>query len=436
MRNRIELQNQGLLAPTMAKDFPNLPIVHAEGCYFYDKDNRKYLDLTAGIATANTGHRHPRVVKAIQQQLEHVIHGPIGIVQYDSIFDLSNRLKTILPSSLNTFFYGNSGTEAVEGAIKLARQVTKKPYIISFTGAFHGRTMGSLSLTTSKSKYRQNLPVGSNVYQLPFANKDHTPENIDYAAYWEEKAEQDFQILFDHIVQPNEIAAVIMEPVLGEGGCIVPPIPWVQKIREICTSYNILLIFDEVQTGFGRTGEWFAFNYFNVIPDILAVAKGIASGLPLGATIASEQLMNQWEIGSHSTTFGGNALACAAGCATIDVLKEETLPLNAKVLGEYAVQELQIIKSKHEGIGHIRGIGLMIGIEIVDPITKKPNSSGLLRILEKCLNKGVILYLSGNKGNIIRMIPPLTITKEQLKYGLSILDEAILEYENEVGMTI
>lgn len=429
------LNDEGLLAPTMAKDFPNLAVVKSEGLYYIGEDGRRYLDFTSGIATENTGHRHPKVVAAIKEQVDHLLHGPIGIINYESILQLAKKMKAVLPNRLDCFFFGNSGAEAIEGAVKLARHVTKRPYVISFLGGFHGRTMGALSLTSSKSKYRRNLPVGANMtYQLPYARPTETPEWANPEIYWSEHVEKDFERLFNHQVTPEEVAAVILEPVLGEGGYVIPPKAWLQKIREICDRHHILLIFDEVQTGFGRTGAWFAANRFGVTPDIMAVAKGIASGLPLSATVASKELMNQWTMGSHSTTFGGNPVACAAACATIDVLKDEGLVENAKVLGEYALEKLVDLKERHSAIGTVRGIGLMLGIEIIHPETGEPNGEGLMKILEKCLEKGVILYLSGNKGEVIRMMPPLNVDKEHLDQGISWLDEAITEYELELNI--
>ena len=435
MNNWTLLNEEGLLAPTMAKDFPNLPVVKAEGLHYIGVDGKKYLDFTSGIATENTGHRHPKVIAAIKDQVDSLVHGPIGIINYESILQLAKKLKEVLPDPLNCFFFGNSGAEAIEGAVKLARHVTNRPYVVSFLGGFHGRTMGALSLTTSKSKYRRNLPVGANMtYQLPYAQITETPEGLDPEVYWSEHVEKDFERLFNHQVAPEEVAAVILEPVLGEGGYVIPPKAWLQKIREICDQHQILLIFDEIQTGFGRTGDWFAANRFGVTPDIMAIAKGIASGLPLSATVASRELMEKWTIGSHSTTFGGNPVACAAACATMDVLKEEGLVENARVLGEYALNKLLDMKEKHPVIGTVRGIGLMIGIEIIHPVTGEPNGEGLMKILEKSLEKGVILYLSGNKGEVIRMMPPLNVDKEHLDQGISLLEEAITEYEVELGI--
>lgn len=427
-----KINEEGLLAPTMAKDFPNLPVIKSEGFFYIGTNGKKYLDFTSGIATENTGHRHPKVIKAIKDQADELIHGPIGIINYKSILELAKKLTTILPKPLDCFFFGNSGAEAIEGAVKLARHTTKRPYVVSFIGGFHGRTMGALSLTASKSKYRKYLPVGGNMtYHLPYANVKETPKGIDPEVYWTEQAEKDFARLFNHQVSPEEVAAVILEPVLGEGGYVIPPKGWLKKIREICDRHGILLIFDEVQTGFGRTGDWFAASRFGVTPDIMAIAKGIASGLPLSATVASKELMAKWEVGSHSTTFGGNPVACAAACATIDVLQEEGMIENARAMGDYALEKLQKMKENHPTVGDVRGIGLMIGIEIVNPKTGQPSGDGLMKVLEKALEKGVILYLSGNQGEVIRMMPPLNIDKEHLDLGISLLEEAITEYEQE-----
>jgi 4-aminobutyrate aminotransferase len=425
-----------LLAPSMAKDHPNLPVVKEEGCYYYGVDGKKYLDFTSGIATTNIGHRHPKVVQAIKDGADSLTHGPSGVIMYESILRLAEELGKILPGNLDCFFFANSGTEAIEGAIKLAKYVTRRPYVISFLGCFHGRSMGSLSVTTSKSKYRKFLqPVGL-TYQIPYANTKDCPQGMDPELFCIEKLEKDFATLFNHQVTPEEIACVIVEPVLGEGGYVVPPAGWLKKIREICDRHGILLIFDEVQTGFGRTGDWFAAQAFGVTPDIMAIAKGIASGLPLSATVASKELMRQWPLGTHGTTFGGNPIACSAALATLEVMKEEKLVENAKEMGKYAVQKLYELKKKHPIIGSIRSIGLMIGIEIVHPETHAPNGEGLFKILDIALKKGVLFYFCGNSSEVIRMIPPLSVSKDQIDYGLDILDEAITEYEEELKVLI
>jgi 4-aminobutyrate aminotransferase len=417
------------LAPSMAKDHPNLPVVKEEGCYYFGVDGKKYLDFTSGIAVTNVGHRHPKVVQAIKDAADGLMHGPSGVIMYESILRLADELAEIMPGDLDCFFFANSGTEAVEGALKLAKYVTKRPYVVSFTGGFHGRSLGALSVTTSKSKYRKFMQPSGLTYQVPYANVKDCPAGSDPEAYAIEKLEKDFASLFSHQVTPEEVACVILEPVLGEGGYVVPPKGWLKKVREICDRHQILLIFDEVQTGFGRTGEWFAAQTFDVTPDIMAIAKGIASGLPLSATVASSELMKQWPLGSHGTTFGGNPIACSVALATLEVMKEENLLENTKQMGSYAVQLLESMKERHSVIGSIRAVGLMIGIEIINPATGEPNGEGLLKILDSALTKGVLFYLCGNHGEVIRMIPPLVVTKEQIEEGLQLLDEALVEYE-------
>ncbi|MGB8462682.1 MAG: aspartate aminotransferase family protein [Priestia megaterium] len=420
-----------LLAPTMAKDHPNLPVVKEEGCYYYGLDGKEYLDFTSGIATTNVGHRHPKVVKAIKDGADQLLHGPSGVIMYESILKLADELGKVTPGNLDCFFFGNSGTEAIEGALKLARHVTKRPYVISFLGCFHGRSMGALSVTTSKSKYRQFQQPSGLTYQIPYANPKECPAELDSDVYFTEKLEKDFEILFKHQVTPEEVAAVILEPVLGEGGYIIPPKSWMKKLREICDRHGILLIFDEVQTGFGRTGEWFAGQTFDVVPDIMAIAKGIASGIPLSATVASQELMKQWPLGTHSTTFGGNPIGCSAALATLEVMREEQLLDNTKKMGAYALEKLHLLKDKHSIIGDIRGLGLMIGIEIVNPHTGEGDGDALFEILDLALEKGVLFYFCGNASEVIRMVPPLTVTKEQIDAGIRMLDEAITSFEKK-----
>jgi 4-aminobutyrate aminotransferase len=424
-----------LLAPSMAKDHPNLPVVKEEGCYYYGLDGKKYLDFTSGIAVTNTGHRHPKVVQAIKDAADQLLHGPSGVIMYESILRLAEELSGIMPKGLDCFFFANSGTEAIEGAIKCAKYVTQRPYVISFTGCFHGRSMGALSVTTSKSKYRKYLQPNGLVYQVPYANPKECPPGENQEDYCVKKLERDVDLLFKHQVTPEEVACMILEPVLGEGGYVVPPKAWLHKVREICDRYGILLIFDEVQTGFGRTGEWFAAQTFGVTPDIMAIAKGIASGLPLSATVASREIMKKWPLGSHGTTFGGNPLACSAALATLQVFKEEGLLENCKKVGKYAREQLEWLKRKHPVIGDIRSVGLMIGIEIIDPRTGAPNGEGVMNILNRCLEKGVLFYLCGNSGEVIRMIPPLIVTREQIDEGLAALDEALFEYEKDLDLS-
>ena len=416
------------LAPSMAKDHPNLPVVKEEGCYYWGADGKKYLDFTSGIAVTNTGHRHPKIVQSIKDAADSLVHGPSGVIMYDSILNLSEQLAEVLPGDLGCFFFANSGTEAIEGALKLAKFVTERPYVISFTGCFHGRSMGALGVTTSKAKYRKFLQPSHLSYQIPYADVKSVPVGEDPEVYCVKQLEKDFKKLFKHQVTPEEVAAVILEPVLGEGGYIIPPKAWVKKIREICDEHGILLIFDEVQTGFGRTGEWFAAQYFDVTPDIMAIAKGIASGLPLSATVASKELMAKWPIGSHGTTFGGNPIACSVALTTLEILKEENLIENSKVVGAYAREQLRALKAKYPVISDVRSAGLMIGIEISNPETGEVDGKAVGEILDYALEEGVLFYLCGNEGEVIRMIPPLTVTKEQIDDGLQMLERAIQTY--------
>ncbi|MCW1929119.1 aspartate aminotransferase family protein [Bhargavaea beijingensis] len=418
------------LAPSMAKDHPNLPVVKAEGCYYYGTDGKRYLDFTSGIAVENVGHRHPKVVQAIKDSADHLVHGPSGVIIYESILKLAHELQQVLPLKLDNFFFANSGTEAIEGALKLAKHVTKRPYAVSFTGCFHGRSIGALSVTTSKSKYRKHQQPSWLTYQLPYALPEDLPEGADPEVFFPEKLERDAARLFNHQVDPSEVACMIIEPVMGEGGYIIPPKAWLRKIREICDRHGILLIFDEVQTGFGRTGEWFAAQTFGVTPDIMAIAKGIAAGLPLSATVASKELMDQWPLGSHGTTFGGNPIACSAALASLEVMKEERLLENAREVGGYAMARLREMKQRYPVIRDVRGLGLMIGIELCDPKTGEPDGAAVMDVLDRCLEKGVLFYLCGNSGEVIRMIPPLTVTKEQIDDGLGVLEEALRERGN------
>ncbi|KKE80412.1 aspartate aminotransferase family protein [Oceanobacillus caeni] len=415
------------LAPSMAKDHPNLPVVKAEGCYYYGADGKTYLDFTSGIAVENVGHRHPKVVEAIKKAADSLVHGPSGVIIYESILKLAAELQEILPSGLDNFFFANSGTEAIEGCIKLAKHVTRRPYVLSFTGNFHGRSIGALSVTTSKSKYRKYQQPSWLTYQLPYALPEYLPEGADPEEFFPEKLEKDVKSLFKHQVDPEEVACMILEPVMGEGGYIIPPKSWMKKLREICDRYGILLIFDEVQTGFGRTGEWFAAQTFDVTPDIMAIAKGIAAGLPLSATVASKELMQQWPLGSHGTTFGGNPIACSAALASLSVMKEEKLLDNTKAMGEYALSQLNKLKEKYDAVKDVRGVGLMLGIELQNAETKEPDGDAVMTVLNSCLEKGVLYYLCGNSGEVIRMLPPLTVTKEQIDQGIEWLDEALGE---------
>jgi 4-aminobutyrate aminotransferase len=323
------------------------------------------------------------------------------------------------------FFFGNSGAEAVEGAIKLARYVTGRPGIIGFLGSFHGRTMGVASLTTSKVTYRDGHgPFVPDVHfaRFPYPYRSLAPDPEACA----EEALGDIHRLFEHVISPRDVAAIVAEPIQGEGGYVMPPRSWLVGLREICDDHGILLAFDEVQTGFGRTGEWFAAQALGVEPDIVCLAKGIANGFPLGATAARRELMGRWGAASHGTTYGGNPIACAASLATLEVIRDENLMENARVQGAYMLEALEELQAETHIIGDVRGIGLMIAAEVVRPGTKEPNGEVVDRIKRRALENGLLFYPCGHWSQTIRLIPPLTITREQVDEGLGILREAIL----------
>jgi len=415
-----------ILAPSFAQDWPNLPVVKAQGLYLYGLDGKRYMDFMSGFGVVNVGHNHPRVVKAAREQLQKQIHGAVGATLHESVLRLAEMLPDILPGRMDMFFFGSSGSEAVEGSIKLARNITKRPGIIACTGAFHGRTYGAASLTASKAIYRTGLePFLPSVYHIPFADPYHSAHPDDPLQCVDE-ALSAFRTTLDRIIAPSQVAAVIVEPIQGEGGYIIPPRKFLQEIREICTHEGILLIFDEIQTGFGRTGEWFAAQAFHVTPDIIAIAKSIASGFPLGAVCARHELMSRWEPAVHGTTFGGNPISCAAAIATIEVIREERLLENAKKNGAYLLDRLQDLKKKCPIISDARGIGLMTAIELTLSHTRQgSNATTAKKVLTKALAKGLLMYPCGLQGQTIRVIPPLTVTRTQIDQAITILSQSL-----------
>lgn len=414
-----------LLAPSLAVDWPNLPVERASGAYVWAKDGRRYLDFVSGMASCNLGHCHPRVLQAARDQMDKLVHGPIGVLLYDSILEVAERLRKVMPADLDMFFFCNSGSEAVEGALKLARYVTGRPAIIAFRGGFHGRTMGSASVTTSKGKYRMGYePLLPSVYFAPYPYCYRCPFGRK-AGQCSFECIEAIQAMFRHEAPPSQVAAILMEPILGEGGYVIPPRDYFGHLRRLCDEHGILLILDEVQTGFGRTGSMFACQAFGVRPDIMAIAKSVASGFPLGVTAAPARLMKRWTAGSHGTTFGGNPVSCAAAVATIDVMLEEDIPGRAVRLGRRALARLEQIRDGYPEIGDVRGVGLFIGIEFVKPGSKEPNGDFVARVLEEALDRGLILYPCGSSSQCIRFIPPLTISEEDLDTGLEIFAAAV-----------
>jgi 4-aminobutyrate aminotransferase len=414
-----------LLAPCLAQDWPNLPVERAEGVYLYTRDGRRVLDFLAGFGACNVGHNHPRVVAAAREQMERMVHAPLGVIAHEPALRLAWELGQITPGGADMFFFGNSGAEAVEGAIKLARYATGRRGIIAFLGGFHGRTMGAVSVTTSKVRYRTGHgPFLPDVYyaRFPYPFRSSAPDPDACA----QEALEDIERLLEYVIAPQDVAAFLLEPIQGEGGYVIPPRPWLVALRQLADEHGILLIFDEVQTGFGRTGEWFAAQAFGVEPDILCLAKGIANGFPLGAVAARRDLMKRWGPVSHGTTYGGNPISCAAALAVLEVIREENLLENARAQGACMLESLRRLQAESPIVGDVRGVGLMIAVEFVRPGSKEPNPEAVRRVLQRALEDGLLLYPCGHWTQTIRLIPPLTINREQVEEGLEIFRRAVL----------
>jgi len=415
-----------LLAPCLAQDWPNLPADRAQGVYVYGHDGRRYLDFLAGFGVCNVGHNHPRVVAAAREQMERMVHAPVGVIAHEPLLRLAWELGQVTPGGADMFFFGNSGAEAVEGALKLARYVTGRRGLVAFLGGFHGRTLEATTVTTSKVKYRTGHgPFVPDVYFARFPYPFRSPASDARACVQE--ALEDIERLFEYVIAPEDVAAFLVEPIQGEGGYVIPPCSWLVALRQIADRHGILLIFDEVQSGFGRTGEWFAAQAFGVEPDIICLAKAIANGFPLGATAARGEIMREWGAASHGTTYGGSPISCAAALATMDVLREENLLENARAQGGYMLEVLRELEAESPIVGDVRGVGLMIAVEFVKPGTdKEPNTAAVRRILERALEGGLLLYPCGHWTQTIRLIPPLTVTREQVDEGLAIFRRAVL----------
>lgn len=402
------------LSPVWSRNW-TLVVERGEGAYLYDTAGRRYLDFTCGIGVTNTGHAHPRVVQAIQEQAARLLHGQANIVIHTAMLRLVEELLTVVPAPLDSFFFSNSGAEAVEGAVKLARAATRRPNVIVFQGSFHGRTNATMAMTTSKTIYRAGYqPLTAGVFVAPYP--------YPYRYGWDAETTLRFCLReLKHLLKsqtaPEETAAIVVEPVLGEGGYVVPPDGFLPALRELCDHYGILLVADEVQTGFGRTGKWFAVEHTGVVPDILVMAKGIASGLPLSGLAARRDLMERWTPGSHGGTYGGNAVACAAAAATIQVLRDEGLIENAATLGPLLLAGLRQLQEEHPEIGEVRGRGLMIATEFTDP-AGEPWTDRAKALVRAAFEEGLLLLTCGTYDNIIRWIPPLIVNSEHIHEAL------------------
>lgn len=418
-------RDHAVTSPSYIKEYP-LVMERGEGSFVYDVDGNSYLDFMAGIAVTSTGHAHPKVVKAIQDAAANFLHICGTDFYYESMVVLCEKLsKAVAPYMGPTkVFLSNSGTEAVEGALKLARHHTRRQKIIAFNGAFHGRTLGAITLNASKYTQKSNFgPLLPEVYHAPYSNPFHCPCGVSpeksatdcsCASYIEKE-------LFVRHMQPTEVAAIIVEPIQGEGGYIMPSLKFLKDLRAICDKHGIVLIFDEIQSGIGRTGDMFAAETLGVAPDVILSAKGIASGMPIGAIIAKTSVMT-WGRGTHGSTYGGNPVCCAAANATLEVITDKLS--HVREVGKVFIEELKKLQKKHTSIGDVRGVGLMIGCEFVLK-DGSPAADYVGKLEQLAFRKGLLLLSCGK--STIRFAPPLVITEAEIKVGLEILDQCLTE---------
>lgn len=396
--------------------------VDAGGIYLYDAQGNQYIDFTSGIGVANTGHCHPRIVKAIQEQAQKLIFAQMNIVISPAALALAEALDAVTPEPINSFFFSNSGAEAVEGAVKLARHATQRRNVIVFQGSFHGRTAQTMAMTTAKTIYSYDYqPLPSAIYVAPFP--------YSYYYDWDEDSTLDFclkqlDLLFKTQSPAEKTAAIVIEPVLGEGGYVPVPERFLQALRQICDEHGILLILDEVQSGFGRTGKFFAFEHAEIIPDVIVMAKGLGSGMPISAIASRQELMEKWKTGTHGGTYGGgNAVVLAAACETVKVIQEENLVENAEEVGAYLQEKLRELQAEYPIIGDVRGRGMMVATEFTRD--GKADKDSAKAIAKTCIENRLLLLTCGPYENVIRWIPPLITTKVQIDSALAIFEAAL-----------
>jgi len=420
----IERDHQ-VTAPAYGRVYP-LVVKQAQGMIVEDVDGNSFLDFMAGIAVASTGHSHPRVVQAIAEQAKKFLHICGSDYYYEPMVELAEKLNRLAPGSApKKVFFTNSGAETVEAAFKLARYHTRRQHVIAFHGAFHGRTLGALSLTASRASHRAHFgPLIPGVHHVPYGFCHRCPYHLTYGSCGIECVSVIEKILFRYEVRPEEVAAIFVEPIQGEGGYVVPPPEYLPKLQELCRENGILLVVDEIQSGFGRTGKMFASEHWGIDPDIICAAKGIASGMPLGAMIARADI-STWPRSAHGSTFGGNPVSCAAALATIELL-EEGLVENAAAVGAILKEQLTALKSRHAEIGDVRGLGLMIGVDFEKTDgSHAPEAQKRDRVMQRCFEKGLLLLSCGE--STLRFCPPLIVTAEQAKTAVEIFDAAITE---------
>ena len=422
------IRDHAVVASTIYR-YTEIAFQRGEGVYLYDFEGREYLDFVSGIATMNVGHSHPAVVEAICEQAHNLIHGACHIGYMEPYVAMMEALKSVAPGELKNGkgLLVNSGSEAVETALKLARYVKNRPMVIAFTDSFHGRSMGALALTSSNTGYRRNLSsLLPGVYHTPYPYcfrcplKYGSPDQCGLACLnLVEKA-------LETVVPPEDLAAIIIEPIAGEGGYIIPPNGFLSGLREICDRNDVMLIADEVQTGFGRTGNMFAVEHWDIVPDVLCLAKALGGGLPLGAILAKKDYLDKWPPGAHGTTFGGNPIACRAGLATLKIIQSENLVENAQKMGDHIKDKLRSFQKELPIIGDIRGRGLMVGAELVNE-DGTPADEIIKEIITEVGSLGVVLTKCG--ASTMRFAPPLIINQDQLEKGLSTIMKVLKKYQ-------
>lgn len=422
MTSQLYQDNFPHMTPAWSRIF-NFVAERAEGSYIYTDDGRKLLDFTSGIGVTNTGHCHPKVVEAIREQAGNFIHAQVNIVVHKPMLQLIEEIRPLVPPSIDSFFFANSGAEALENAVKIAKVATGRQNVIVFSGSFHGRTHATMALTTSKTIYRSGFaPLIAGVYVAPFPYAFHLKMTEEEASQY---ALERLEYLLASQTAPKETAAIIIESVLGEGGYVVPPASFMKGLREICDKHGILLILDEVQSGFGRTGKWFAFEHFGIVPDIMTVAKGIASGMPLSGVFSRTDIMKKLDTGSIGGTYGGNAVACAAGVASIRAMKEEKMVENAAERGVQLMTGLHKLQEEYPQVGDVRGKGLMVATEFIVDGSQAKAKPLVKEIIHAAEKRNLLLLSCGTYDNTIRWIPPLNVTSQQINDGLRVFGESL-----------
>jgi 4-aminobutyrate aminotransferase/(S)-3-amino-2-methylpropionate transaminase len=395
-------------------------VARADGTRVWDTDGREYLDFIGGIGVLNTGHRHPRVVAAAKRQLDALMHTCFQVASYDTYVELAARLNALVAGGPNKTLLLTTGVEATENAVKIARGYTNRPAVIAFNGAFHGRTLLGLSMTASSTGYKQNFgPFASEVY--------HTPFPYEYRGVSSADALQALQYLFESRVMPSQVAAIIIEPQLGEGGFVPAPLEFMLELRRIASAHGIVLIVDEIQTGFGRTAKMWAYEHYGIEPDLVTMAKSLGGGLPLSAVVGKAAIMDGPAVGGLGGTYAGNPVACAAALAVLDVFAEDHVLDQAVRQAAQTAETLQAMAVAHPQIGDVRGLGAMKAIEIVKPADKAPDAASAQKVVDLARSRGLLLLKSGTGKNVIRLLPPLTTPPDQLARGLDILAGACRE---------